>query len=208
MGSHLGFPVKTDAGMVAAAAPSQKEVRRPPGSKRGAASLPMKLWIGLEWLADQSLEDLQQYILRRRNDGRPPSIAGARLARHYARSFVIMQLVSFRSKEMLRAQQAGAAESSANIFTVYVGKMKDSMPGTFFARTEGFLGPISWAQEHHGDVRAVGQFFPVFEGPWGAKTDMGLIESITSGIVETAVLPKVLFYLWRSEGIGLSENLG
>ena len=104
MATHLGFPISTDAGMVAAAAPSQREVRRPPGSKRGAASLPMKLWIGLEWLAGQSLEDLQQRILRRRNDGRQPSLAGTRLARHYARSFVIMQLVSFRSNDMLRAQ--------------------------------------------------------------------------------------------------------
>ena len=34
----------------------------------------------------------------------PPSIVGTRFARHYARSFVIMQLVSFWSKEMLRAQ--------------------------------------------------------------------------------------------------------
>ena len=85
MGSHLGFPISTDAGMVAAAAPSQKEMRRPPGSKRGAASLPMKLWIGLEWLAGQSLEDLQQHILRSRNDGRRPSMSGTRLARHYAR---------------------------------------------------------------------------------------------------------------------------
>ena len=30
MSSHLGFPISTDAGMVAAAAPSQREVRRPP----------------------------------------------------------------------------------------------------------------------------------------------------------------------------------
>lgn len=96
----MGFPIKTDTGMVFAAAPSQKEVKRPPGKRRGAASLPMKLWIGLEWLAGQSLDDLQQKILQRRRDGSPPSDAGVRLARHYARSLVIMQLVSFRSKEI------------------------------------------------------------------------------------------------------------
>ena len=37
-----------------------------------------------------------------------------------------MQLVSFWSKEMLRAQLAVAAESSANIFAVYVATAKDS----------------------------------------------------------------------------------
>ena len=55
-------------------------------------------------------------------DGHPPSDAGVRLARHYARSFVIMQLVSFRSKEMLRAKMAVEAESSAQVFAVYVSK--------------------------------------------------------------------------------------
>ena len=69
---------------------------------------------------------------------------------------MIMQLVSFRSKETLRAQLAVAAASSDNIFAVYLAKAKDSMPGMFLARTEGFLGLISWAQEHHGDVRASG----------------------------------------------------
>ena len=67
-----------------------------------------------------------------------------------------MQLVSLRSKEMRRAQLAVAAESSANIFAVYSAKAKDSMPGMFVARTEGFLGLVSWAQEHHEDARASG----------------------------------------------------
>ena len=165
----MGFPVKTDAGMVAAAAPSQKEIKRPPGSKRGAASLPMKLWIGLEWLADQSEKDLRFDILQRRRDGILPSEIGVKVARHYARSFVIMQLLSFRSKEMLRAQQAAAAQSSADVFAVYVTKAKDSMPGMFVARTEGFLGPLSWAQEHYGNVKTLGQFFPAFTGPHGVR---------------------------------------
>ena len=152
MGTHLGFPITTDAGMVSAAAPSQKEIKRPLGARRGAASLPMKLWIGLEHLAGLSLDVLQRQVLPRRKDGHLPSEAGVRLARHYARSFVIMQLVSFRSKEMLRAKMAVTAESSAQVFAVHVSKAKDQMPGLFVARTEGFLGPIVWAQEHFGDT--------------------------------------------------------
>ena len=94
---------------------------------------------------------------------------------------------------MLRAQLAVEAESSAHVFAVYVSKAKDSIPGLFVARTEGFLGPISWAQEHHGDVKALGQFFTAFEGPRGVYTDMGLVrrrEDYTSGIVEGARLPR------------------
>ena len=206
MGTHLGFPITTDAGMVSAAAPSQKEITRPLGARRGAASLPMKLWIGLEWLAGLSLDVLQRQVLPRRKDGHLPSEAGVRLARHYARSFVIMQLVSFRSKEMLRAKMAVTAESSAQVFAVHVSKAKDQMPGLFVARTEGFLGPIVWAQEHFGDVGHLGQFFPAFEGPYGVFTNMGLVESISNSIVEGKYLPKVLFYLWRSKGIELNEG--
>ena len=206
MGTHLGFPIATGTGMVAAAAPSQKEVRRPLGARRGAASLPMKLWIGLEWIAGLPIGILQQEILPRRKDGLPPTEAGVRLARHYARSFVIMQLVSFRSKEMLKAKLAVEAESSAEVFAAFVNKMKDSMAGLFVARTEGFLGPMEWAQEHHGDVRNLGQFFPAFEGPHGVFTNMGLVETITTSIVEGSRLPKVLYYLWRSKGIDLTEG--
>ena len=205
MGTHLGFPVKTDAGMVAAAAPSQKEIKRPPGSMRGAASLPMRLWIGLEWLAGLPDKELRFQVLPTRKDGNPPSEVGMKIARHYARSFVIMQLLSFRGKEMLMAQQAAAAQCAADVFAVFVSKAKDSMPRMSLARTEGFLGPLLWAQEHHGNVRTLGQFFPAFTGPHGVKTDMGLAEMMTTGIVEKAVLSKVLFYLWRSKGIDLSE---
>ena len=174
MSTHLGFPISTGAGMVSGAAPSQKEVKRPLGARRGAASLPMKLWIGLEWLAGLPLGTLRDEVLPRRKNGTPPSEAGVRLARHYARSLVIMQLFSIRGQEMLRARLAVEAESSEHVFAAYVSRAKDGMPGLFVARTEGFLGPIGWAQEHYGDVRNLEQFFPAFDGPHGVFTDMGL----------------------------------
>jgi hypothetical protein len=119
---------------------------------------------------------------------------------------VIMQLLSFRGREMLMAQQAAAAQSAVDVFAVFVSKAKDSMPRMSLARTEGFLGPLSWAQEHYGNVQTLGQFFPAFTGPHGVKTDMGLAETISTGIVESGVLPKVLFYLWKSNGIGISAS--
>ena len=54
--------------------------------------------------------------------------------------------------------------------------------------------------------QSLGPVLPGVRRPPRVYTDMGLVERITPGIVEGARLPKVLFYLWRSEGIGLSEK--